>query len=229
MSDATEDPDLLAAEYMLGVLSSDEMADVRRRGETEPSLLASIAAWEIRLAPLAELAPAVAPPPELWERLSTATAAANSNVPMTARAGPLGRVGFWRATTAAALALAAALAALAYLPRAAPPARIAALAPLGGPATAFVAELRGDGTLLVSAIAPAPVPAGRDLELWVLPRGGQRPASLGTLPPAGRPITVVADRVPEGAQLLVSLEPAGGSPTGQPTGAVLYGGVVTGR
>ena len=30
--------------------------------------------------------------------------------------------------------------------------------------------------------------------------------------------------LPPGTQLLVSLEPRGGSPTGQPTGPVLYGG-----
>jgi anti-sigma-K factor RskA len=34
---------------------------------------------------------------------------------------------------------------------------------------------------------------------------------------------------PEGAQLLVSQEPKGGSPTGLPTGPVLYGGTIATR
>ncbi len=66
-----------------------------------------------------------------------------------------------------------------------------------------------------------PVPSGHDLELWALPEGASRPRSLGVLPAKGR---VVTASLQAGTQLMVSLEPRGGSPTGQPTGPVLYGG-----
>ena len=61
----------------------------------------------------------------------------------------------------------------------------------------------------------------RDLQLWSLPEGATRPASLGVLPAGGKQLP---PGVQPGTKLLVSLEPKGGSPTGQPTGPVLYGG-----
>lgn len=98
---------------------------------------------------------------------------------------------------------------------------VAVLAPPGdGPV--FVAEAAGgEVRLRPSSGAAVQVAPGRDLELWVLPVGAARPESLGVLPASGR---VVATRLPPGAQLLVSLEPRGGSPTGQPTGPVVSAG-----
>ena len=57
-----------------------------------------------------------------------------------------------------------------------------------------------------------------------LPQGETKPRSLGVLPPSGG--SLAAPLAPN-TQLLVSLEPKGGSPTGQPTGPVLYGGWLT--
>jgi len=68
------------------------------------------------------------------------------------------------------------------------------------------------------------VPNDKDLELWALAQGEMRPRSLGILPPSGRQLTA---KLTPNTQLLVSLEPKGGSPTGQPTGPVLYGGWLT--
>jgi anti-sigma-K factor RskA len=237
MSDLPGRFDELAAEYVMGVLEPGEMLAVREDALTERGLADAIAAWERRLAPLADLVMPVAPPASLWQRLDAATAdtpPVAEVVPMRprpaaapasrpARPSMMRRPGFWQATTAAALALAAAFAGIAFLPREAPPASFAALAPLGAPQVAFTAEARPDGVIVVSAIAPAAVPSGRDLELWLLTPGSARPASLGVLPAGGKSITLDAPP-PEGSQLLVSLEPSGGSPTGQPTGQVLYGG-----
>lgn len=65
------------------------------------------------------------------------------------------------------------------------------------------------------------VPDDKDLELWALRPDETRPRSLGVLPPSGTNVTVA---VAPNTQLLVSLEPKGGSPTGEPTGPVLYSG-----
>jgi anti-sigma-K factor RskA len=64
------------------------------------------------------------------------------------------------------------------------------------------------------------VPSDKDLELWALAEGETKPRSLGVLPAGGRQLTAV---LLCNTQILVSLEPRGGSPTGQPTGPVLYG------
>jgi anti-sigma-K factor RskA len=72
----------------------------------------------------------------------------------------------------------------------------------------------------------------RALELWMLPDGGN-PRSLGVVPIVTPPgiarveLPATADQALQSIPALaVSLEPAGGSPTGQPTGPVLYTGPV---
>ncbi|OPA96396.1 anti-sigma factor [Pseudomonas fluorescens] len=72
----------------------------------------------------------------------------------------------------------------------------------------------------------------RAMELWAVPAGG-KPISLGLMPDSGK------GRIPLSKEqqalltapltLAVSLEPRGGSPTGQPTGPVLYQGALATR
>jgi len=70
----------------------------------------------------------------------------------------------------------------------------------------------------------------RAFELWLLPEGQGAPRSLGLLPAtdAGslRLPREVRDQLDQGRALAVSLEPPGGSPTGQPTGPVVYQGSI---
>jgi anti-sigma-K factor RskA len=133
------------------------------------------------------------------------------------------RVRFWQATTAGALALAASLAAFVVLHHP-EPARVAVLSPLAGGAPVLMATAERGGPLVVRPTAPITVPSDKDLELWALPQGETRPRSLGVLPPSGRQLTA---QLEPNTQLVVSLEPKGGLPTGQPTGPVLYGGWLT--
>ena len=69
--------------------------------------------------------------------------------------------------------------------------------------------------------------AGQDFELWMI-EGKNAPVSMGVIP-AGATAHLVGharDRAEArpGAVLAISLEPAGGSPTGQPTGPVVAAG-----
>ena len=64
-----EDRDLLAAEYVIGLLSADEMRQVEAEVIGNPALAASILTWQTRLHPLTEAVPPVPPPPEVWRRL----------------------------------------------------------------------------------------------------------------------------------------------------------------
>ncbi len=141
---------------------------------------------------------------------------------------PIGRawrsVAVWRGVSAA-LALAAAFAGVTILSRPEPATYAAALAPAGAPAPAFLAQMAPDGSLMVRPLAPVQVAQGKDLELWALPEGAKAPVSLGVLPGIGRSVSM--RNLPTGStQILVSLEPTGGSPTGQPTGPVMYSGTL---
>lgn len=219
------DRDLLAGEYALGVLNRAEAAEVEAVATRDPALRAAIDAWDNRLAPLAAIVGPETPPPELWSRI---VASAGLGAMAPPRPSMLRRTWhsapFWRATTAAALALAAAFAGVTFLRAPTPPERLAAaLAPPGVPAAVFLAEVQPDGRVLIRPLGPVTVQSGKDLELWALPAGATRPVSLGVLPPVGRNLPP-RDLLAAQTQLMISLEPQGGSPTGQPTGPVLWGG-----
>jgi anti-sigma-K factor RskA len=106
--------------------------------------------------------------------------------------------------------------------RSPPPLDVAVLTPRTGEGPVLLATAEPNGALSVRPNGTIAVPNDRDLELWALAAGETRPRSLGVLPAAGGRL-VVASLAP-GTQLMVSLEPRGGSPTGQPTGPVLYAG-----
>ena len=84
---------------------------------------------------------------------------------------------------------------------------------------AFTEELR------VTTVNDRPVPAGSSYELWMVPTDGTAPVSLGLIPGTGNaalPLSAQANTVlAQASALAVSVEPAGGSPTGTPTTVIL--------
>jgi anti-sigma-K factor RskA len=93
----------------------------------------------------------------------------------------------------------------------------------------FVASVAGDGRSLVTRpLLQVALERDRVLELWSVPPQGA-PRSLGLIKADG--VTVLdRRRLPAGlrsggtAALAVSVEPPGGSPTGAPTGPVVFAG-----
>jgi len=239
MSGAEEDRDLLAAEYVLGVLEGPEREDVIRRADTDDGLNTAISAWEVRLTPLAALVPPVAPPATLWQRIEAScglTAAplrpATRSAAAVAAPGFWNALGFWRGMTALGFGLAAAIAVVAVVnrpvpPIPAPPAEIplasAVLAPSKGGVPAFVAEATPGKTIVLRPLERLAVASGKDYELWALPDGTTVPKPLGVIRATGQTVTVPAS-VHAPMQLMVSLEQKGGSPTGLPQGPVLWQG-----
>ncbi len=197
------------------------MRRVEAMAIADPAMRQAIEDWRARLAPLAALSASVTPPDSLWQRLEQSLGSSNVR-PL--RLSLWRNPNLWRATTVAALALAAGFAGVLFL-RPAPVTYVAALAAVSGPAPGFIVRTADNGALVVTPVSPGPVADGRSLELWALPEGAQRPVSLGVLPRTGR-VVPPSDFTRPHTQLLVSLEPAGGSPTGLPTGPVLWGGVL---
>ena len=231
--------DALAAQYVAGTLRGP----ARRRFESllggHPVLRAAVAAWQARLLPLTAVLVDEAPPAHTWARIAQRLWPQGAEEAMAGRttasaAGAWWRgLAVWRAASGLATAVAVGMGVLLANPQPqAPPVVIVlqgteAGSPLAGP---FVASLSGDGQALVTrpvqAVAMAP---GRTLELWAVPPQGQ-PRSLGVVSADG--VTVIRrDKLPKGlldprntAALAVSVEPPGGSPTGAPTGPVIYAG-----
>jgi anti-sigma-K factor RskA len=229
MSEA-EDPGpeaTLAAEYVLGTLELAEAEAARLRVEIDTTFAAEVAFWEQRLMPLASLAPPVAPPATLWARIEDSTGGEGRRPrqrdAVSPRAVNDNRLSWWRAGTFAGVAVAAGLAAFIALRPPLPAPVLAVLTPYGTPTPVLVAVAGPNGTITLRPTAAIAVPTDRDLELWALAKGAKAPAPLGVIPQAGK---TVPPGVAEGTTLLVSLEPKGGSPTGQPTGPVLYAGTL---
>jgi anti-sigma-K factor RskA len=220
-----------AAEYVLGVLGTDERREVERRLAQDPTLAAEAAAWERRLGGLAEAVAPVTPPPDIWSRIEAAIAAPS---PTAVRPRSLWQsLAFWRSFALGSTALAAAsIAALAYLGLV-PAARGPLMATLGGTSgqPTFVAAVTASGNSLLVVPASLLTDDPRAIELWLIPVGETRPRSLGLIQ-AGRPVRVavppdLAGVLTPEAALAVSLEPPGGSPTGLPTGPVVALGKLT--
>lgn len=83
--------------------------------------------------------------------------------------------------------------------------------------------------LQVEPLTLAAVDADRSLELWAIPPDG-KPISLGVIPLGGKGKVELSEAqqalIGKPIALAVSLEAKGGSPTGQPTGPVLYQGAL---
>lgn len=85
-----------------------------------------------------------------------------------------------------------------------------------------------EGALVVETLVAQPALQQRVYELWVIPEGRDKPVSLGLIPESGeRKLVLTAEQqgfVASAKKFGVSIEPMGGSPTGQPTTAPLYHG-----
>ena len=232
------EPGDLAGEYVLGVLDADERRAAAARIAGDRGFAAEVTAWENRLAPMVAAIVPVTPPAYVWARIRAALGhdrAAPARTPPRAEA-PWQHVNFWRWLSAGALALAAASMVALFVGRREPAPATPAQAPLvavmvlDSGAPAFVATFdRASGTMVVTPVSTW-TDAQHVPELWLIPKG-DKPHSLGVVD-TGKPITVT---VPEDLRraidpasiVAISVEPAGGSPTGQPTGAVIAKGSIS--
>lgn len=219
--------DLVAAEYVLGVTPAQERQDVARRIASDTEFARLVDAWEERLSPLARDYDEVPPPDALKGALDRRLF---DTAPSDSVASRLWQsLTVWRGIAAASLV---ALLVYAALPFISPPAE--------GPAVELVASLAAEDSDVrylavydaardrvgLSRLSGAPA-AERDFELWVI-EGDNSPVSLGVIPPGETVHLTIPEAVSralaETAILAISLEPVGGSPTGQPTGPVVAAG-----
>jgi anti-sigma-K factor RskA len=219
-----EERDALAGEYVLGTLEAGAARAVERDLASDAELRESVARWEARLAPLTVLAPAEAPPPDLWARIEAALPGAPAAAaPRRQQRSERWRFEPWKWLALGSGAVAAGLAVL-LLARPVPEAPLMTVLLGGRDQPAWLVEAERDGALRLAAVNRQPVPADRVMQLWALPRGATAPTSLGLIPSeAGQYSTsITAIRPSPGMLIEITLEPPGGSPTGRPTGPILF-------
>jgi anti-sigma-K factor RskA len=215
--------DRLAAEYVLGTLRGP----ARRRFDAllgaHPALREAVAQWQERLAPLTASVTAVTPPDRVWRGVESRlfTVSAQQALPPAWWQ----RLALWRTISGVAMAAAVAMLLVAIQ---VPPAQAPIVVVLGAnPDVAaslnasFVASVSADGRALVlKPINDLTMTPGRSLELWAVPAQGP-PRSLGLVQAAGATTLLRAQLLRDTAAFAVSVEPAGGSPTGAPTGPIV--------
>ena len=230
--------DLRYAEYVLGVLDRAERAAIEQDVADNPQAAAALALWQQRLLPLSEEIESSTPPDYVWARIRSELNLAQPVRDARPRTSWWDSLVLWRwlgigASTVAAASIAFML--IVPRPVATPTATSAGYMAstmeqdngrAGWTATMDLQHAR----MIVVPASPTAMAAQKSPELWLIP-DGKAPISLGVI--AGDKPTSIALRPDLLAQLsatavlAVTMEPAGGSPTGKPTGAVMAKGPIT--
>jgi anti-sigma-K factor RskA len=223
------DLDVLAGEYVLGVLSLDERHAVSARRMVEPELDAAILRWENRLDPLLDYIGAVPPPPDLWPRIMRELA--ESPVAHDLVANLRERARRWKITALAAGALAASLAlglGLSEMGRLATPQNFVAVLQKDAASPAFVVSVDLSTRELTIRPLDAVAPAGKSYELWIINEKLGPPKSLGVVEKAdftsNDKLRAYPPEVVKSSLYAITVEQAGGSPDGKPSGAPVFAG-----
>lgn len=228
---AKPDPDdrnLLAGEYVLGVLRGAARRRFEELRESDADYCKDADEWENRLNLLAEAVPAIKPPASVWQRIERRIAEPTP-IRKLWRSAP-----FWRGFSVVATAAAAALFFL-FIQTQQPqppmvPSQVAVLSDKESKPAWLIRTDFAERRIAVETLRPQDQPQGTSYELWMIPGANQAPVSLGLIAPAGSATKSLSspqfEVLKSAAALAVSLEPAGGSPTGAPTGPVLYQGAL---
>ncbi len=226
------DIDALAGEYVLGTLSAAERRAVAERREREAELDVAIRAWEARLAPMIDTLSPVAPPPNLYSKVRAQIGLSSHVVSLKAREQSLVRSARrWRNMAAGMTALAASLAGVlswrVSLERDVPT-QYTAVLQSGSDKPAFLLTVDTETHKLVVSAINAPKQEAKTYEVWLVSDKMPAPKSLGVMDEGDMHVMPMKDgdetSMFMNATYAVSLEPAGGSPTGKPSGPVLYTG-----
>lgn len=225
-----DDIDGLAAEYVLGTLTLSERTSVAARRQREHALDAAIIDWEHRLAPLNAAITEVVPPGDTFAKIESRL---RNSVPGTgASVVDLKKsIKIWRTTAIAASALAASLiltlGAIQFAPK--PKTKnLVAVLQKDAASPAFLVSVNVDDRVMTVRPVAAKHEAGKSFELWIIHDSLGKPKSLGVIdevqPTRGATLASYRADVIEGSTYAVTLEPEGGSPSGDPTGPVVFAG-----
>src|SRR5262245_6877258 len=228
MSTPERDERTEAAEYVLGTLEGEAKARAERRLAADAAFAREVESWRVRFAEFDTSAVPQRPGDTLWSRIEAAVAAPVSPAP---RPSFLAR--WWDSIPALrAATLGTAFAALLFAIGMGVAIRQAQQQPklvavlLDGERAGAVVHAFADGRVVLLPLTAINVPEGRALEVWTLPSRERGPVSVGLMQRARTLVLQLKDLPAPGPDQLfeITLEPATGSPTGRPTGPVLFKG-----
>jgi anti-sigma-K factor RskA len=229
--------DVLAGEFVLGVLDAAQRRQLQVRLETDRAFAQRVQVWERRFAPLLADVEPVTAPAQAWAGICARLGWQESSTQ-----GFWQSLGFWRAATV--LSTAVAIIAVAFtVERSLTPASQPVAQRQAEPNAKPVTPLTHDdgtpgwlasvdatrGTVLMVPVPSTPDAQGRVPELWLIP-AGKAPISLGAVSiTKSHTVTVPQDARPAlvaGSILAITLEPPAGIPHAAPSGAVIAKGTI---
>lgn len=217
MTEEFEEDEMLAAEYVMGVLTKAEQDAVHKRASSDPTFASRVWDWEARLSQMADLDP-VAPPVGLKKAILKTLFEDAKKISLWHR------LGLWRAVSGGLVAALLLLTVLVWQPLSTDSTGPLYTAEIVSEAGDFrvVAVVDKTRNEVILTRTDGAAPEGRILQVWA--HGPNKPAQSVGLWPEGAtvrlslPTEIAAVR---GTLTLgVSEEPPGGSLTGLPSGRV---------
>lgn len=222
----------LAAEYVLGTLAGRARKRFEFYIHQDPSLQALVQKWGHVLHPMGGLLKPVKPPKRVWKSIEQRLRLADS------RKGFWNNLAFWRTFSALGTALAVVVGL--YLAPLQPVSQIETSSDY----LAVIQNAQSQGAWVVSTdlkqkklivrnLKTQQLASNKDFELWLLPASNKKktfkaPISVGLIKAGAQTEIQLTNNlitsIQQSGGVAVSLEPLGGSPTGSPTGPVLYQG-----
>lgn len=225
----------IADEYVLGLLDEADAAQVEAEMERDTMLATAVAAARERFLPLDTGTDPVDVSSGLWDRIETgltekvaAQPPSITSIPSTRPvAGNDNVQSGWRSAAISAIAASLLLAGglIWSVTRTVEPLVVAVLLNEAGEVQAVVEDF-GNDTASVRLLTDFTVPPAKTMQVWTLPSREMGPMSLGLLEDShSAKLSGSALPPPKDTQLYeITLEQAGGSPTGRPTGPILAKG-----
>lgn len=218
--------EVIAGEYVLGVLSADDRRKVEARLASDRNFAAMVTRWQNNLSTFDEAYDPVAPPARTFAAIERRLFETAAPAAAPVRGGLWQSLALWRGLALASLAVVAIMAASMqglFSPPSGGRPLVAEMIGKGISVDLVARFDRGSGQLRVTPVA-AQQAEEKSLELWLI--NGDNPAlSLGVLPQTGEGEIIIAPAVrgkfAQGSILAVSIEPLGGSPTGSATGPII--------
>lgn len=228
-----DDIDALAAEYVLGTLTHAEHTEAEARRGIDPAFNLAVLEWERRLGPLADVVAPVQPPAELYDKIRAQISNSTKVISFRAHEQALiRRARDWRNAAIGMAAIAASLVGVVgwqdYQRRQIPTQYVAVLQ-ADKALPAFLLTVDTKANMFVISAMQRPEEPEKSFQLWLVHDELPAPKSLGVFDDSEMEVRSMTrdekmhDMMMDGTYA-VSVEPKGGSPTGEPTGPVVFSG-----
>ena len=234
--DRYQSPDVyeaLAGDYVLGQMPIHARRRFQQLMNERPYLQQAVQRWEQRLNPLVSELPERKPPRRVWHSIRTEVIALEKRKRPEQKRNVWESILIWRtATIITAVTLMATLLFTNIMPPQPPipmmPSYVAVLANEENKPMFVAAANEEPMQMTIKMMKDVQMPSDKDFELWCRMEGSDELRSMGVLAHNEEttfPLTETDWRTfGSTTSLAISVEPKGGSPTGNPTGPVMYQG-----